>query len=246
MKWFKHDSTASMDAKLKRVRIKYGMAGYGLYWYCLELIAQGVESHNLSFELEHDCEVLAHDTGINYQLVQEMMGYMVDLGLFENSAGRITCLKMAARLDQSMTGNSKMRSMIAEIKENHDLVMTSHDAVMLEEKRREEKRKEKNKTPKALARPDDVCEQVWDDFITHRKRLKANLTETALNGIIREANKAGVTLEAALAECVLRGWRGFKADWVKPDEQKGFNASPDRLRNRTYSDDLNDTSWAGS
>ena len=37
MKWFKHDSNANTDAKLKRVRMKYGMQGYGLYWYCLEI-----------------------------------------------------------------------------------------------------------------------------------------------------------------------------------------------------------------
>jgi hypothetical protein len=40
------------------------------------------------------------------------------------------------------------------------------------------------------------------------------LTETALDGIQREAQKAGWTLESALQECVVRGWRGFKAEWV--------------------------------
>lgn len=100
MKWFKHDSNANTDAKLKRVRMKYGMQGYGLYWYCLELIAANVEKHNMTFELEHDAEVIAFDAGINYALVQEMMTYMVDLGLFENTKGLITCLKMATRTDE--------------------------------------------------------------------------------------------------------------------------------------------------
>ena len=100
MKWFKHDSTASADAKLKKVRIKYGMEGYGLYWYCLELIASNVEKHNLTFELEHDSELISHDTGIHFERVQEMLLYMIELHLFEQSSGVITCLKMAQRTDE--------------------------------------------------------------------------------------------------------------------------------------------------
>ncbi|MBL4853835.1 MAG: DUF4373 domain-containing protein, partial [Robiginitomaculum sp.] len=59
MKWFKHDSSASLDSKLKLVRLKYKMEGYGLYWYCLELIAADAEKHNLTFELEHDAELIS-------------------------------------------------------------------------------------------------------------------------------------------------------------------------------------------
>lgn len=153
MQWYKHDANAHGDAKLRRVRMKYGMAGYGLYWYCLELIAANVEAHNLTFELEHDAEIIAHDTGINYELVQEMMTYMVDLGLFEQDRGIITCRKMLKRLDQSMTSSPKMRKLIEAAKaENHDGVMTNHDGVMIppdsvmqEENRREENRRDKNR-----------------------------------------------------------------------------------------------------
>ena len=115
MKWFKHDSDANMDAKLKRLRIKYGMAGYGLYWYCLELIAQGIDQKKITFELEHDSEILAHDTGINYQLVSEMMIFMVDLGLFENVNGVITCFKMAMRLDDHTARNPQIKDIQAKL-----------------------------------------------------------------------------------------------------------------------------------
>lgn len=100
MKWFKHDSNANMDAKLKRLKMKYGMEGYGLYWYCLELIAQSVDKNNLNFELEHDSEIIAADVQMHFEKVQEMMQYMVQLNLFEGSHGVITCLKMASRCDE--------------------------------------------------------------------------------------------------------------------------------------------------
>ena len=62
--------------------------------------------------------------------------------------------------------------------------------------------------------PINVDEQIWSDFLALRKVKKAPMTVTALAGIKREADKAGWPLEKAIAECVARGWTGFKADWV--------------------------------
>jgi hypothetical protein len=100
LKWFKHDSNASVDAKLERLMLKHGMEGYGLYWFCLETIARTVEKHNLTFELEHDAEIIAHRVGMHPEKVQDIMTDMVNFGLFENDRGVITCLKMAARTDE--------------------------------------------------------------------------------------------------------------------------------------------------
>jgi hypothetical protein len=132
MKWFQHDADAHADAKLEKVRIKYGMKGYGLYWYCLELIVRNIETDNITFELEHDSEVISVRTGIHFEQVQEMMKYMVELGLFENSHGKITCLKLAKRLNSSMTSNPMLREIL---KKSHDGVMMESDLVMQEENR---------------------------------------------------------------------------------------------------------------
>lgn len=56
--------------------------------------------------------------------------------------------------------------------------------------------------------------QVVKDFRALRSKKKAPITETAVAGIRREADKAGLGLEAALRMCCERGWTGFKADWV--------------------------------
>lgn len=79
--------------------------------------------------------------------------------------------------------------------------------------------------PQRLAKPDDVAEQTWRDFVRHRNAKKAPVTETALAGIRREAAKAGWTMDAALAETVTRGWQSFKADWAMPPPQ-GASAAP--------------------
>lgn len=67
---------------------------------------------------------------------------------------------------------------------------------------------------KTLDRPEGVSEEIWTDWQSLRKAKRAPISETALNGIRREADKAGVTLESALRTCCERGWIGFNADWV--------------------------------
>jgi len=125
MQWFKHDTSANMDAKLQEVLLDYGLEGYGLYWYCIELIAGKIGLDNVTFALEHDARVIARNTGSTVQKVEEMMKRFVDAGLFEASDGVITCMKLARRLDQSMSGNSAMRALISKVKKgDHDQVMT--------------------------------------------------------------------------------------------------------------------------
>jgi hypothetical protein len=93
--------------------------------------------------------------------------------------------------------------------------------------REEEKEEEKNNKPQAaraprsvVSRPDDVDEQVWSDWLATRKAKKAPVTQTALDGIHREAQKAGLTLEAALQTMCERNWQGFKAEWLKTTVNK--------------------------
>ena len=75
--------------------------------------------------------------------------------------------------------------------------------------------------PEKAAREDDplagVDPQVAKDFTAMRKALKAPITETAVSGIKREADKLGLSLDSALRICVERNWRGFKAEWMHKD-----------------------------
>jgi hypothetical protein len=88
----------------------------------------------------------------------------------------------------------------------------------------------KKKIPKKKSqaeKPDSVSESVWSDFLTLRKVKKAPLTESALSGIQKQAEKAGWSLENALIECNSRGWAGFKADWV---DKPGVNGNRQMTR----------------
>lgn len=152
MEWFKHDSNANLDEKLQEILLDYGLEGYGLYWYCVELIVGKVSADNITFELKHDARIIARNTGSTTQKVEEMMRRFVEVGLFESSDGVITCMKVAKRLASSATSNIKMRNLIQNIKLNQQDNLPSrhrHDAVMQDKNRIDEIRLEKteNITP---------------------------------------------------------------------------------------------------
>ncbi len=79
---------------------------------------------------------------------------------------------------------------------------------------------------RAAARPDDVAEPVWQDFQRLRAQKRAPLTDTALAGLRREADKAGIGLGEALAYCCEQGWQGFNAGWYAERTGKQARASP--------------------
>lgn len=82
---------------------------------------------------------------------------------------------------------------------------------------------------------DGIDPKVAKDFRELRARKKAPISETAIAGIKREAQKAGMSLEDALRTCCERGWTGFKADWVQRDAGggsaggRGSDHDPNRL-----------------
>lgn len=79
----------------------------------------------------------------------------------------------------------------------------------------------KRSTPAAeVAKPDDVDQQTWADWLALRKAKRAAVSETVLNGARGESAKAGMTLDAFLQVWCLRGSQGLMADWLRPDERR--------------------------
>lgn len=66
----------------------------------------------------------------------------------------------------------------------------------------------------AIDKPEGITQEVWEGFLAIRKAKKAPLTAAALEGIKREAAKAGIDLQEALMVCCTRGWQGFNAEWM--------------------------------
>jgi len=138
MQWYKHDTDATQDAKIKKLLIRHGAVGYAVYFHCLELIAAETSETNLTFVLEHDSEIIADNLKIQgtadksgIEIVETIMRYIIQLGLFQESGGKVFCFKLLKRLDTSMTSNPRFREMISSAKTNHDFNKENHDRIMI-------------------------------------------------------------------------------------------------------------------
>ena len=88
-----------------------------------------------------------------------------------------------------------------------------------EEGKGKEGKGKRNKENAVASRPEDVSQQVWDDWVALRKRKNTTISETAIDGARDEAAKIGWTLQQFLIEWCTRGSQGLKAEWIKPDQQ---------------------------
>lgn len=153
---------------------------------------------------------------------------MMAVGWLEHEAGHGLLLP---RFDAHNGQSSKRRAMDTERKREVRKVSAS-DADKT--RTREEKRREdtsslrseveaprKRAATHRVARPGDVAEQTWADWIALRKAKKAPVTETVIQQASREAEKAGMPLDDFLRIWCARGSQGLQADWLKPNERTG-------------------------
>lgn len=178
--------------------MRYGLEGYGLYWYCLELIASGVDKSNLTFELDHDSEILAHDLSMHIDKISDIMGYMVKLGLFENIDGIITCLSLARRADEYTAKAIKVTLKSINTPDSVG-ILSGPKETKLEETKLEEKKKEIKPT---IPLPEFISDEQWTELQAIKKKAtKVTLTDRAKTQLINGLTKiieAGYTIEQVL------------------------------------------------
>lgn len=178
--------------------------------------------------------------GYTTEALDELIGFpgfsaaMIAVGWLEDGGD---CL-VTPRFDEHNGQSAKRRAMETERKREARKV-SAPDADKKrtrEEKRREEVTEPEGSVDRAspraiLIRPVDVPDSVWSGFLAIRKAKRAPLSQAALDGIAREAAKAGMTLADTLALCCTRGWQGFKAEWVqdRPQSQQRTTSKADLI-----------------
>lgn len=66
----------------------------------------------------------------------------------------------------------------------------------------------------AIGLPHDITESHWRDWTACRRKP---VTESVMEGLRREAAKAGITADEAVQIAAERQWEGFKAEWLNND-----------------------------
>ena len=101
MKWTEHETTAHADPKVRKLLRKHGAAAYGLYWFIVELIGQGITADNPEngyLPTDVDGEFLALELGMEQEDVKAILNYAVSIDLFQREgAARLKCDALLSR-----------------------------------------------------------------------------------------------------------------------------------------------------
>ncbi len=124
--------------------------------------------------------------------------------------------RLAFRLRMSETKVTQALSKLSHWLEQDDidLISDGYQDDAPETEKRQIKETDKRQSNNGVPQPTGVSDQVWADFLAHRKTKKAAVTNTVIAQIVKQAELADWTLERALQEMCVRGWTGFQAEWV--------------------------------
>lgn len=151
MKWFKHFSSARFDPKVRRLIDKYGIEGYGIYFAVVETIAFQLESTKPIPDIEENSNDIAVFFKMDTVKVEEILHFCIEQGLFElQDNGRITCLKLLAHLDNTMSNNQEIKNILNNFKQfqetSSNLKQIRLDKIRLDKNKDNISTKKKKKT----------------------------------------------------------------------------------------------------
>lgn len=163
--------------------------------------------------------VTLHDDDVTFQLRisnedwRETKAVFIEKNLIDEGNNPTAWDKRQFSSDSSAARVSKHR---AKKKEECNVTVTPqiHNRTDTDTEQKEQKQRAPRFDAQAHLVSIGVDESVSADWIRSRKALKAAPTLTAIEGIAKESERAGISLSDALAMCCQRGWRGFKAEWI--------------------------------
>ena len=159
-------------------------------------------------------------TGLSKKSVITACESLVQMGLLERSGGErklntysVKAFDFSESGEKSTPIKSGVNFSESGEKSTPDLVKKLHPQNNNKNTIQNNNKKNTKKSDLDLLADFGITGQLADDFITHRKACKAPITETALKGFQREADKAGIPLAEAITISIERNWRGFKSEW---------------------------------
>lgn len=102
MKWFKHDTNAHNDEKIREMIHEVGCEGYGVYVIVLELVGEKIDE-NLSPQISISDRVLREKCRLSHQKLVKILSFLDQkMLIFSKLIGKnweISCPNMLNRLD---------------------------------------------------------------------------------------------------------------------------------------------------
>jgi len=134
--YFSHDFSARVDQKIKRLLMRHGMLGYGVYWAIIEDLYQNANAmrthyESIAFELRVDCD-----------LIKSILN---DFELFVFDGDYFGSLSVERRMQERVNKSAKARQSAFKRWNDASAMRTHSDGNAIKEKKGKEKKRKESK-----------------------------------------------------------------------------------------------------
>lgn len=151
--YFPHDTDMRNDPKIKALRRKFGVEGYGIYCMAIEYIGDS-EYFIADFD-KLGVELMAGDFDIDPERLIEIIKYCQSLDLLQLESGELSCNSLENRLNPLLSKRERDRSRVFDSDNTHSKVKESKGKKSIEEESKAEE--------STLLTFDDIFLKAFDD-----------------------------------------------------------------------------------
>ena len=166
--YFSHDFNARSDIKIKKLIMKYGILGYGIYWCIVEDLYQNANA------LPMDCESIAYELRTSPDVIESIIK---DFDLFIYDDFNFGSLSVQRRIDERNSKSLKARESAYKRWNKSDAnanAMRMHsDSNAIKESKGKEKKRKESKINNSSTNVDDASGSFDSNF---EKSIKEDLS----------------------------------------------------------------------
>lgn len=215
--WFRMYSEAVDDEKLR-------LLAFEDRWHFVALLcckSKGILDEQVSEEMLR--RKVAVKLGLDLRALDEAGRRLAEVGLIDKDT--LQPLAWGDRQFLSDSSTERVRAYRERSKRSRNVPETAQETDTETDTETEVEKNKKQVKPRAFDAlaylvSVGVPEGVANDWLTIRKAKKTPLTMTAIKGLEREAEKAGVSIMKAVEYCCEAGWAGFNAGWYADRQAK--------------------------
>lgn len=206
--YFSHDFNARNDEKIKRLLMRHGVTGYGIYWAIIEDLYMNANA------LRTECERIAYELRVDSKVVESVI-FDFDLFVFDDE--NFGSLSVQRRLDERFEKSAKARESANKRWNNANALQTQSDRNAIKESKVKEIKERKVNKGKEITFPfsSDVFKKYWSLWVEFKKdqfnfTYKSNISiQATLNELVKLSNGQEQIAIKIIEQSITKGWQGL-------------------------------------
>jgi len=223
--YFSHDADMRNDLRIKAVRNKFGLEGYGIYCMLLEILT---DSENFKFKYDElNIELVSADMGIDSSVFKTSVDYMIKIDLLQlaDNSLYLTCRTLENRFSALLSKRKRQRIGVIDDDNPKNGTLSSAKIHKVKKRKVKESKVKEIKEENAISKipysefKTEKIKEIWHKWIQYKKEqfndtYKSEESELTAFNKLRTLSKGNHSIaEKIVDNSIANLWKGlFKLD----------------------------------